>query len=392
MTTLLCRCFAYMPRLFLQKSSAVHDRTYSVTPPVFSVTTAVSGGVRLYLLDGRGGEMVSVRTVLHVVLNFAFLPRTSLRRGARACRIVVPHHKRVAINLTALLGPLASMNRFLTFIHCCHRRGNNRCWYRNVMHCRHNINRGIYIVALMKGTFIWVHSVIEIHGPLMGRRAIIGPIAPRLDGLERLLRSLRGRTCYGEVVSLRHILFALHPSPKRPSGLARYCFAALRLLRTRGQVKLAPRKRRVLASSDSDDVDDVEECDGEEEGEEEEEAEAMAEKAADEAVENRVDTPSYTPTPSPGHNETGVESNSSPLHRKDLEGAKALVAFSAGKAVLMTKFGNIIIGSEDEIEAQSEIRIAVGTEDMLGQKSAAKTYGILEFVRDNSRVRYGHIL
>ncbi len=29
--------------------------------------------------------------------------------------------------------------------------------------------------------------------------------------------------------------------------------------------------------------------------------------------------------------------------------------------------------------------------DMLGQ-NAAKTYGILEFVRDNSRVRYGHIL
>ena len=30
--------------------------------------------------------------------------------------------------------------------------------------------------------------------------------------------------------------------------------------------------------------------------------------------------------------------------------------------------------------------------DMFGQKSAAKTYGILEFVRDKSRVRYGHIL
>ncbi len=30
--------------------------------------------------------------------------------------------------------------------------------------------------------------------------------------------------------------------------------------------------------------------------------------------------------------------------------------------------------------------------DMLGQKSAAKTYGILEFVRDISRVRYRHIL
>nr|AAX96425.1 Transposable element protein, putative [Oryza sativa Japonica Group]ABA92926.1 Transposable element protein, putative, Transposase_28 [Oryza sativa Japonica Group] len=101
--------------------------------------------------------------------------------------------------------------------------------------------------------------------------------------------------------------------------------------RMRRQVKLAPRKRRVLASSDSDadDEDDAEERDGENEGEEEEE-EAVADKAAKEAIEDRVDTPGYTPTPSPGHNETGVESNSSPLRRKDLEGAKALVAFSLG--------------------------------------------------------------
>ena len=66
-------------------------------------------------------------------------------------------------------------------------------------------------------------------------------------------------------------------------------------------------------------------------GEEEEEADAAVEKAADEAVENRTETPGYTPTPSPEHNETGVESNSSPLHRKDLEGVKALVAISSGK-------------------------------------------------------------
>lgn len=104
--------------------------------------------------------------------------------------------------------------------------------------------------------------------------------------------------------------------------------------RMRGQVKLAPKKRRVPASfdSDADDEDDAEECDGEEEGEEEEEVEAVADKAAGEAVEDRADTPRYTPTPSPGHNETGVESNSSPLRRKDLEGAKALVAFSSGAA------------------------------------------------------------
>lgn len=100
----------------------------------------------------------------------------------------------------------------------------------------------------------------------------------------------------------------------------------------RGQVKLAPRKRRVPASSDSDadDEDDAEEHDGEEEGEEEEEVEAVADKAAGEAVEDRADPPGYTPTLSPGHNETGVESNSSPLRQKDLEGAKALVAFSSG--------------------------------------------------------------
>ncbi len=29
---------------------------------------------------------------------------------------------------------------------------------------------------------------------------------------------------------------------------------------------------------------------------------------------------------------------------------------------------------------------------MFGQNSAAKTYGILEFVKDKSRVRHGHIL
>jgi hypothetical protein len=72
------------------------------------------------------------------------------------------------------------------------------------------------------------------------------------------------------------------------------------LKRMRGQVKLAPRKRRAPASSDSDadDEDDAEERDGEEEGEEEEE-EAVADKAVNEAVEDRVDTPGYTPTPSP---------------------------------------------------------------------------------------------
>jgi hypothetical protein len=92
---------------------------------------------------------------------------------------------------------------------------------------------------------------------------------------------------------------------------------------------LAPRKRRAPAffESDADDEDNIEEHDGEEEGE----AEVAVEKAADEAVENRTETHGYTPTPSLGHNETEVESNISPIHRKDLEGAKALVAISSGK-------------------------------------------------------------
>uniref|UniRef100_I1P6G1 Uncharacterized protein n=1 Tax=Oryza glaberrima TaxID=4538 RepID=I1P6G1_ORYGL len=56
----------------------------------------------------------------------------------------------------------------------------------------------------------------EAHGPLMGRRAIAGLIAPRLDGPERLLRPSRRRTCHGEAVFLRQMLFALHPSPGTP--------------------------------------------------------------------------------------------------------------------------------------------------------------------------------
>ena len=38
--------------------------------------------------------------------------------------------------------------------------------------------RGIYMVALVKGTFTWVHSVIAVHGPLAGRRVIGDPIDP----------------------------------------------------------------------------------------------------------------------------------------------------------------------------------------------------------------------
>jgi hypothetical protein len=43
--------------------------------------------------------------------------------------------------------------------------------------------RGIYMAALTKGTFTWVHSVIVIHGPIMGQLANVGP---RTNGLERL--------------------------------------------------------------------------------------------------------------------------------------------------------------------------------------------------------------
>jgi hypothetical protein len=39
------------------------------------------------------------------------------------------------------------------------------------------------MVALMKGTSVWVHSVIWIHGPLMGQLANVGPMA---NGPERL--------------------------------------------------------------------------------------------------------------------------------------------------------------------------------------------------------------
>jgi hypothetical protein len=39
------------------------------------------------------------------------------------------------------------------------------------------------MVALMKGTFTWVHNVIEVHGLLMGHLVNVGPMA---TGLERL--------------------------------------------------------------------------------------------------------------------------------------------------------------------------------------------------------------
>ncbi len=59
------------------------------------------------------------------------------------------------------------------------------------------------MVALIKGTFTGLHSVKEAYGPMMGRRAIASPIAPKLDGPEWLLRPLRGRTGHGEAVLLR---------------------------------------------------------------------------------------------------------------------------------------------------------------------------------------------
>uniref|UniRef100_I1QHQ0 Uncharacterized protein n=1 Tax=Oryza glaberrima TaxID=4538 RepID=I1QHQ0_ORYGL len=72
------------------------------------------------------------------------------------------------------------------------------------------------MITLTKGTFTGVHNVMGAHGPLMGRLAIAGPIAPRLDGPERLPQPSRGRTCHGEVVFLRQIVFALHPSLETP--------------------------------------------------------------------------------------------------------------------------------------------------------------------------------
>jgi hypothetical protein len=103
--------------------------------------------------------------------------------------------------------------------------------------------------------------------------------------------------------------------------------------RTRGQVKLAPRKRKAPTSTDSDadDEDTVDYHDGKEEGEDKGETELAAEMAADEPADNRTETRGYTPTPSPDDVETGVESNSSPLGRKELEGGKALVSIAAAK-------------------------------------------------------------
>uniref|UniRef100_I1R101 Uncharacterized protein n=1 Tax=Oryza glaberrima TaxID=4538 RepID=I1R101_ORYGL len=72
------------------------------------------------------------------------------------------------------------------------------------------------MITLTKGTFTGVHNVIGAHGPLMGRLAIADPVGLRLDGPERLPRPSRGRTCHGEVVFLRQIVFALHPSPETP--------------------------------------------------------------------------------------------------------------------------------------------------------------------------------
>uniref|UniRef100_I1R379 Uncharacterized protein n=1 Tax=Oryza glaberrima TaxID=4538 RepID=I1R379_ORYGL len=72
------------------------------------------------------------------------------------------------------------------------------------------------MITLTKGTFTGVHNVIGADGPLMGHLAIAGPVALRLDGPERLPRPSWGRTCYGEVVFLRQIVFALHPSPEMP--------------------------------------------------------------------------------------------------------------------------------------------------------------------------------
>nr|AAM74250.1 Hypothetical protein [Oryza sativa Japonica Group] len=105
--------------------------------------------------------------------------------------------------------------------------------------------------------------------------------------------------------------------------------------RKREQAKSAPQKRKAPASTDSDadDEDTVDDQYDEEEGEDEEEAKVAVEPAANEPADNRTETHGYTPTPSPDHVVTGVESNSSPLRRKDLHRAKALVSIAAGKVV-----------------------------------------------------------
>ncbi len=62
--------------------------------------------------------------------------------------------------------------------------------------------RGIYMAALMKGTFAWVYSEIWIHGPLMGQ------LANRPKQLGWPLGPLQSRACYGEAPILQPTHFA----------------------------------------------------------------------------------------------------------------------------------------------------------------------------------------
>ena len=70
--------------------------------------------------------------------------------------------------------------------------------------------RLIYMVALMKGTFMWVHSVFWIHGPSSGRLANVSLLAGRPKRPGWPIGLPWCQTCQGEVSFLRPISFAMH--------------------------------------------------------------------------------------------------------------------------------------------------------------------------------------
>ncbi len=73
------------------------------------------------------------------------------------------------------------------------------------------------MVALVKGTFTWVHSVIVVHGPLAGRQVIVDPINPwawwaRIASSALLGPNLLRRSCPPSAYALRLAPFAQEAS------------------------------------------------------------------------------------------------------------------------------------------------------------------------------------
>ena len=117
--------------------------------------------------------------------------------------------------------------------------------------------------------------------------------------------------------------------------------------RLRGQVKLAPQKRRALASSDSDavDEDNIEEHNGEEEGEDKGEAEVAAEKAR--VFGSPVRQPVASPLVIPKGKGAAVETSASEYSLAaphfapgDFETRAELIPFVEGVSNLVSPAGN----------------------------------------------------